>query len=641
LNSLTTQSDALAPPANSTVRLAVESLFRHGHLFLGVTAGVLAVTALVTFLTPRSYRSEMNILVRSARPDYLISPERSNGQLQQTPVTEERIGSEVEVLKSHDLLDIVVDPNWTRIPLNKRSEETIRAHDKAVLDFEKHLAVEPLKRSNVIRVAYTTTSPRLATEALNRLLAAFMDKQREMERSNGASTFFAVEAARYKKDLDEAQQQLQAFQQENQIVTLGTRENTLESQINTLEDTIRSTQVQLTEASQRVTSDQRQLARTSPRQPTSQRSVPNTEAVEQLTAMLTTYQNKRTELLTRYQTTDRLVKEVDQQISDTARALANARTTNGQESTTDVNPVFLQLKQHLSASLTEQSALEGKLKDLVGQRDQLKATLKSVEASTVDFTTLQSRVTELASNYQLYTQKKNEASIADALTQHQLVNVAVSEEPTYSATHTSPHFGLNLAMGLFTAAFLACCTVYFAEIGRDTIATPWELDGIVRAPVLATVPVIDGPAPDDPGPGVRRVSSGKPSFVATPIPSPAMTPAMTPAMAPAMGQFMGEAGGPVVATRSRSRRVTVEGQASFLFEREPDRVLELPVQTNLQANLRSNPQTGHRAVPRRHGLMRRLLDGVAASVPEAVDAAAGTGWFAARKNRREREATGS
>jgi len=597
---------------NSTARLVVESVFRHGRLFVGVIAGVMVVTLAATLWTPRTYRSEMNILVRSTRPDYLISPERSNGQLQQNPVTEEQIGSEVEVLKSHDLLDVVVDPDWANIPLAKHTEGSIRAHDKAVSDFEKHLVVEPLKRSNVIRVSYTTTSPKLATEALSRLLAAFMQKQREMERSSGASTFFAAEASRYKKDLDEAQQQLQTFQQTNEIVTLGSREVTLENQINTLDDSIRLAQVQLTEVGQRVTSDQAQLERTLPRQPTSQRSVPNTLAVEQLTAMLTTYQNKRTELLTRYKTTDPLVQEVDQQISNTTQALASARTTSGQESTTDVNPVFEQLKQNLSASVTERAAIEGRLADLLSQRNRLEATLKSVEGSTVDFTTLQSRVTELASNYQLYTQKKNEASIADALTQHQLVNVAVSEEPTYLATPTGPHVGLNLVMGLFTGVFLAGFGVYLAEIGRDTIATPLELDAIVRSPVLATVPVIDRPSPDDPGPGEQRVSASRPKVVATPVPNREMTPAARNGwQSPERVAFDGS-----VAAPFDSEAVLDEGEASLQFEPESGRVTE------------SVRQSSHRVVPHHRGSVSRDIE-------------AGNSRIASQDSRQKREASGS
>ncbi len=474
---------------NTTARAVVEAVFRHRGAFWGTFWAVMALAALVTASTPRMYESEMEILVRNARPDYLITPERSTGQIMQTDVTEERVGSEMDVLKSRDIADVVVDPRWEDQPMSARTDAEIKAHGKEVNEFDKHLTVEALKKSNVIRVGYVTGDGRQAQAALDRLLAAFLGKQREMERSTGTSNFFASEAARYKRELDRAQQQLSAFQQSNELVSLPAREATLESQLNSLDDGVRAAQVQMTEAANRVASDRRQLQSLPERQPTAQQSVPNTQAVEQLTAILATYVNKRTELMTRYQASDPLVVEVNQQIADTRMALRNAREMNGQASTTDVNPVYEQVKEQLSTSTADLAAARGRLADLTGQRERLQRQLNRVEGSTVEFTTLQARVAELQNNFELYTQKKNEAGIADAMDQKQLVNVAVAERPTYSAKRYSPHYGISLGLGLFTGVFLGGCAVFFAEAGRDTISAPWELEAISRAPVLATVPL--------------------------------------------------------------------------------------------------------------------------------------------------------
>jgi len=239
-----------------------------------------------------------------------------------------------------------------------------------------------------------------------------------------------------------------------------------------------------------VASDKHQIALQPGRQATSERSVPAMETIQQLSAILANYENKRTELLTRYQASDPLVVEVNKQVADTAAALATARATNGQESTTDVNPVYQQLKAQLATSTSDVAALLGRLADLTSQRDQLREQLNEVEGATVNFTTLQARVTELESNFQLYTQKKNEAAIADAMNQQQLLNVAVSERPTFSAKRIRPQVLLNLVLGLFTAVFLGLCAVFFAELGRETISAPWELEAIAGAPVLATVPFL-------------------------------------------------------------------------------------------------------------------------------------------------------
>ena len=276
-------STALNSQPSGTLRAAAEALFRHRALFL-ITAGtVLLFTVLYVLFVPRTYVSEMNILVRNARPDYIISPERSTGQIVQRDVTEERINSEIEVLRSKDVADAVVDPTWSTAPAGSQSashtDSQIRQHEKANLTFSEHLTVEALRKSNVIHVVYLAPTPHEATQTVERVLAAFLAKQREIERSTGASSFFAAEAARYKEELDLAQQQLAGFQQSNQIVSLGTKETTLEAQINALDDNIRAAQVQITEAANRVASDRIQLAALPQRQSTQQRSIPNTQPV--------------------------------------------------------------------------------------------------------------------------------------------------------------------------------------------------------------------------------------------------------------------------------------------------------------------------------------------------------------------------
>ena len=477
-----------AAPGNSSLRATVEALFRHRVAFVVTVLLVLLVTVLITIFTPREYQSEMNILVRNARPDYLISPERSTGQILQRDVTEERINSEIEVLRSKDVADAVVDPAWSARPMSQRPDEAVKAHEKAVLEYSKHLSVDLLRKSNVIHVAYLAGSPRDATDTVERLLKAFLAKQREIERSTGASTFFANEADRYKLQLDAAQRELAEYQQTRGIVSLGTRETTLETQINALDDAVRSTQVQLTEAQNRVGSDRRQLSSMPERVSTQQRTVYNLQSVEQLTGELTQLQNERTKRLARYQPGDRLVTELTEQIATTSAALERARTNNGQEATTDVNPVHSQVKSVLAASETDLAALRGRLADQTAQRDRLRTQLSGVEGSTVDFTTLQTRVAELQNDYQLYSQKKNEAEIADAMDQQQLVNVAVAERPTLAAKPYRPQVLLNFALGTFTALFLGAVVVFFAELGRETIAAPYELEAISSAPVLATVP---------------------------------------------------------------------------------------------------------------------------------------------------------
>lgn len=472
----------------SSVRSLFESAFRYRRLWLTVVVIVIGLAAVLAFLTPRQYESEMNILVQNARGNYQITPQRTTGTIEVNGVTEEQINSEIQVLGSRALADVVVDPQWNDQSIRSMSVGQLRAHDKAIVNFTKHLSIDMVRKSNVIHVTYTASDPQTANQTLSRLLNAFLAKQQQLGHPAGTAQFFASEATRYKKQLDDAQQQLADFQQQNQIVSLPDSEQTYDHQISDAQNALRSTDVQISEMSQRLATQTGQLRHISPRQATQQRTLPNDYSVERMNTLLADLENKRTSLLTKFTPSDRLVQEVDQQIANTKAALANAKQMRSQEFSSDVNPVWQQVTGAIVQNQSERQALQAQRAQLAQQIKQLQGNLSQVESSTVAFTTLRQKVTELENNYQLYSQKRDEAQIADAMDENRLLNVAVAQSPTFSFIPSRPKPVLDLVLGAFTAMFLASFMVFFAETGRSTIATPRELDVVSRYPLLATVP---------------------------------------------------------------------------------------------------------------------------------------------------------
>ena len=472
----------------SSIRPFVESTFRYRRLWLTVVVSVVAMTLIFTLLTPKQYQSEMNVLVQNARGNPQVTPERTMGSVVVNEVTEEQINSEIEVLRSRGLANVVVDPQWNDQSIHTLTREQLKAHDKAVEEFEKHLAIDLVRKSNVIHATFTAGDPQTANQMLDRLLNAFLAKHKEIGHPPGTSQFFASEAARYKKELDDAQAQLAGYQQKQQVVSLPDTEQTIDHQITDAQNELRSTDAQISEVSDRLATQTHQLGSVPTRQDTQERTIPNDYSVERLNTLLAELQNKRTSLLTKFTPEDRLIQEVDEQITNTKAALKNAQQMTSQEHSSDVNPVWQQIATSIVQNQTERQALKARRGALAEQIKQLQNNLSNVEGSTVSFTTLHQKVTELENNYQLYTQKRDEAQMADAMDANKLLNVAVAQAPTFSITPFRPKPVLSLLLGSFTAMFLASFMVFFAEMGRATIATPRELDRLSRYPLLATVP---------------------------------------------------------------------------------------------------------------------------------------------------------
>lgn len=475
---------------NNSLRTIAEAAFRFHRLWLLVALAILLITVIYVTLAPREYLSEMDILVQNRRGDEQITPDRINGEITINGVTEEQINSQIQLLTSRGLAIQVVDPAWNANSAARMTIGQLKAIDKAVAKFEKHLSVSMVRKSNVIHVTYIAPDPRTATNTLNRLLTAFLVKQQQIAQPPGTSKFFAEQAASYKQQLDQAQQQLAEYQQQHQIVSLADTEQALDREIEDAQTELRGTDAQVSELTRQLSSQTGTLRTISPRQTTEVRTIPNDYSIERLNTMLAELENKRTSLLTRFTANDRLVQEINHQIANTKAALAHAEQMTSQEHDTDVNPVWQAVTGSIIQNETQREALKAKRYALSKQIGTLQSQLSDVEGATVGFNTLKQRVADLESNYQLYAQKRDAAEIADAMNANRLLNVAVAQNPTYSVIPSHPKPLLDLVLGAFTAVFFATFLVFFAEIGRNTFASSTEVEGALHLPVLAEIPLI-------------------------------------------------------------------------------------------------------------------------------------------------------
>jgi uncharacterized protein involved in exopolysaccharide biosynthesis len=475
---------------SGSLRPIVESAFRYRKLWWFVVLSLVLLTVLYACLAPREYRSEMDILVQNKRGDSQISPDRINGEITVNGVTEEQINSEIEILTSRGLANEVVDPRWNepgyQASLNQKQ---LKAHDKAVAQFQKRLSIALVRKSNVIHANFTASDPVTAKNSLDRLLSAFLEKQRDIAQPPGTAKFFADQAAKYKQDLDEAQQKLAEYQQQQNIVSLQDTEQALDRSINEAQAELRITDAQLGSIQKQLGTQTRQLKDLPNRQMTQVRTLPNDYSVERLNTMLAELQNQRTSLLTKFTPNDRLVQQVEKQIADTKAALKNAAAMTSQEHDSDINPVWQSVTGSIIQNETQKESLRAKRAVLSDQIVKMQKQLAGVEGSTVPYSTLKQRVTDLQNNFQLYTQKRDEAQMSDAMNQNRLLNVAVAQSPTYSILPYRPRPLVDIVLGTFTALFLASFLVFFAEMGRSTFASASEVERISPYPVLATVPI--------------------------------------------------------------------------------------------------------------------------------------------------------
>lgn len=476
-----------AGTTNLSLRIAIEALFRQKRVFLRVAATIMFLAIVISVVMPKQYVSEMKFLVQNARSNVVVTPEKTNPQNVASDVTETQVNSELEMLRSHDVLDPVADPGWDKIPAAQRDPDSIRQHEGLLAAFDRKLETEPVRKTNVINVTYRAHSPEEARDSLQHLSQVYLEHHRRMQRPTGATAFFASEAERYKKAWDEATRQLVEFQQQHQLASLAQRETDLETKITKEQDDLLTSDAGLKELDARLAESTRRLHTMSVRQTTQNRAGPNLQSVQQLTALVIDLENKRTALLTNYKPEDRMVRELDQQIAASRAALNDSASTKPIEVTTDVDPAWQQVRTEYAQGNITRRAAAARRAAVAAQVDTLKQNLAEMQNLNVQFNNLETQVKERQQNYELYAEKRDQSQISDAMDDRGLMNVVVAEQPTLSYMPARPKPLLNAVLGMVTALFLGLCMVYLAEAGRNTVATPRELEAASRYPVLATL----------------------------------------------------------------------------------------------------------------------------------------------------------
>jgi len=484
-----TTAVSVEPIRSTSVRLVIEAIYRQRWLFFLIVFTLLGATAAVIILKKKQFQSEMIFLVQASRSNSVISADKSSAGAQLQDVTEQQINSELRLLQSEDVIGTVVDPHWFDIPPQKRTAEQVQEHEEKIAAFLKHLTLETSNKANVITATFRDETPEGAALALEHLSAAYLARRRLITRPPGTSEFFAGETKRYKDAWELANKEMVDFQQTNGLVSVPDLEDALSQQILTSENDLRTAQASLAETGQRVQEASKVLTRIPERQATQQRLTPNQGAIEQLQSLLVQLENRRTELLNRYQPTDRLVVEIDRQVQNTSAALKRMTQGRQTEDTTDVSPAWQQVRTGQVQAIVEKRAIQSRVESLTSDIAKLRKQLAEVQPLFLKYNELQEKVDQARNNFEVFSQKRDQSNIEDAMDEHKLVNIAIAETPTLNFTQMAPRPLLYSVLGVLTALFLAASAVYFAESFRSTIATSRELSLASRYPVVANIPL--------------------------------------------------------------------------------------------------------------------------------------------------------
>jgi uncharacterized protein involved in exopolysaccharide biosynthesis len=434
----------------------------------------------------------MKILVRRGRADAPVSAgENAPLDLTRIAMTEEELNSEVELLRDDDVLrdavaqDAVSGRDW--LHFLRPSEGAAQRVERAARRLGKQLRVEPVKKTNLIAIKYAANDPQRAARVLRSVADAYLKKHAVVHRPSGEVQFFEQLTRDARRDLEEAERKLQQFTAAHGVVAAGQERDLALQKLSEIDGSFRQTRIDMSETQQRVTELQKLLATLPERTPTQVRIADNPELMKALKSNLLDLQEKRTQLLTKFEPSHRLVQEVDQQIAQAEAAVAAEMKSPLRDETTDKDTHYEWAKSELERAQVQFKALQSRQAETGVQEASYRTMARSLGDDALTQDDLQNTEKAAQESYLLFVKKQEQARMADALDQSGIVNVAMAEPPVVPALPASSAWTL-LAIGLVVAGTAGTGAAFAADYADPAFRTPDDVLGYLHAPVLASLP---------------------------------------------------------------------------------------------------------------------------------------------------------
>lgn len=484
-----------------TLRDMVGPLFRNWRTVLVIFCIILGMAIVVSWAWAKHYYvAAMQIVVSQERSDPTVTGQQNAPVDSVPPVTTDEVDSEIALLQGRDMLQEVVrickltkqDSSFLDFWAKSASPDEDAADPKAVEGATNALAanlrVGAQKASHVIDVKYGRRgAPETPACVLQTLGKLYLAKHLRLQRPAGTFNFFAGETEKYERALADSERHLADFSRSAGMAAPDVMRTDMAQQLVLAQANLYQAQQSIAADKQRLEDVKKQMDSTPPRSSTSETSIAANILLEQLQSSLLAAQAKKTQLLVKFAPSFPLVKEVDAEIAQTKRAIAEAEQARYVNTTTDRDPTYEYLRQDQAKTEADLASDQAKAAELLNTIRGMQSEMVTLDVKAVKQETLLRDVKANEANYLLYLTKREQERTSDALDQKRIANVAIAvpaEVPALPARSPSS----ILFPGFFLALLGGIGAGYLAELADPSFRTPAEVEEMLNVTVFAAMP---------------------------------------------------------------------------------------------------------------------------------------------------------
>ena len=474
-------------------------MFRHKRKAVWFFLGMLLIVFLVTMLMPRTYKSEAKLLVRLGRENASMDPTAttSGDVVQVSQTRESQIKSELEILRSRDLAEKVVDQIGPEVISPKsffsvlgRSSE-LEERGVAVETVMKNWDISSDKDSNIIRIAYQANNPKVAQDVVATLINAYLEKHLLVNRTSGSYDFFKDQREKAAGELKNIEERLADAKNQAHLASLDDQRRIIQDRAGTFERDLEQTTADYKVSQAKIAATKELLAGLPQTIVTANTAGYPNVAADGMRQKLYELQLKEQELLSKYTEKNFLVQETRRQIRDAAALVQKEPSTRAQV-TKGLNAAHEHTKLALVSEQANYAGLQTKIQALTATLANVKNEVQAFNGNEVQIAQLQRQREILDTSYREYSKKMEQARIDSALETQKISNISVAQAATYPIRHSSPRTGLNLALAFLVGSLGAVGLAYWSEGQDRSFKRIEDVEAKLHFPLLATIPLLNG-----------------------------------------------------------------------------------------------------------------------------------------------------
>jgi uncharacterized protein involved in exopolysaccharide biosynthesis len=503
-------------------------LFRHKKKIIFFFLAVTIAVALATFLATRIYRTDAKLMVRIGRENATLDPTAATGQVMPVIKSQEsEVNSEIEILKSRELAEKVVDTFGPKAilegfqgqsgekassPIKEKLQEFSKSfkeakkalgnflirlgiynplsdRDEAIIEFRKNFAVEVTKGNNILFLSYEGPEARLSQNILKKMIDFHLEKHITVYRTSGSYEFFDKQLDQLRNEVSKTTEELKKLKSKTGVSSLEDQRRILMNRTGGLQQEHEATQAALAISRARIQELNGKLAGLSPTLVTQETTGTGNFAADQMRSRLYELQLKEQEILSKYTEKSVVVKELRRQIAE-AQALLGKEEPTRTQVTTGINMAYQDLNLELIKETANRSSLEAKAGVIKSQLRDARSEMAELNQTEVLMAGLQRELNLLEAKYRKYSENLEQARIDQALESYKISNISVVQGPTTSPEVIRPRRVMNIAVGFFLGIFGGIGLAFFSESLDHSLKKPRDVEEKLNLPTLASIPVI-------------------------------------------------------------------------------------------------------------------------------------------------------